>query len=76
MFHMASPDVNQLHLMADKIGVSRRHFQNPSGPLKHPHYDICKSKKYLALSHGAIELRDIELVRRCFPDLRKIIDEN
>lgn len=38
--------------MADKLGVSRRWFQN----LRYPHYDICKSKRALAVKLGAVEI--------------------
>jgi hypothetical protein len=31
-----------------------------------PHYDICKSKKLLAIKNGAIELHDREILRRCY----------
>jgi hypothetical protein len=66
MSHMGSPDVEELHKMADKIGVSRRHFQNHE---LHPHYDICKSKKALALKHGAEEVSDKVLILKCYPGL-------
>ena len=53
MCHMMSCDLDALHEMACKIGVARRHFQNKPG--RTPHYDICKSKRELALKHGALE---------------------
>lgn len=51
MCHMISDDLHELHQMADLIGVSRRWFQNNSVP----HYDICKSKRALAIQFGAVE---------------------
>lgn len=71
MFHMASADLNALHAMADKIGVDRKHFQDDYRGTKmhHPHYDICKEKKALAIRHGAIEIHDKEIIRICFPKL-------
>jgi hypothetical protein len=42
-----------LHAMADRIGVSRRYYQNKG---RTPHYDICLSKKALAIKHGAVEV--------------------
>lgn len=52
MCHMLADSVEDLHLMADKIGVARKWFQND----RYPHYDICKSKRELAISLGAIEI--------------------
>lgn len=70
MSHMATDgDIEELHLMADKIGVSRRWFQNIP---KHPHYDICKSKKQLAIKFGAMEISDREIITRCYPELVKL----
>jgi hypothetical protein len=59
MSHMVADTPEELHAMADKIGVNRKWFQdNPD----HPHYDICQSKKKLAMSFGAIEIYNSELV--------------
>ena len=41
MCHMLADTLDELHAMADRIGVARRHFQTDSSA---PHYDICKSK--------------------------------
>lgn len=71
MFHMASPDVEELHKMADKIGINRKWFQDK--PM-HPHYDICKAKKHLAIQLGAIEVNDREIIKLCYPELRKILN--
>ena len=53
MCHMVADSIDELHEMADLIEVDRRHFQSKNK--RHPHYDICKSKRVLALKHGAIE---------------------
>lgn len=68
MFHLATDDPTQeeLHAMVDKIGVKRKWFQNKGQDAWYPHYDICKSKKALAIKHGAIEVNDRELIRRCY----------
>lgn len=57
MCHMFSPDLEELHAMADRIGVARRWFQDPRTMPKvsWPHYDIAKSKRALAVSLGAVE---------------------
>ena len=59
MSHMVADSLEDLHNMADIIGVNKRHFQNHS---KYPHYDICKSKRDLAIKHGAIEVTTKELI--------------
>ncbi len=60
MCHMMSKDLEALHSMADKIGVSRRWFQNKQG--RAPHYDICKSKRAFAVKLGAVESNRNEIV--------------
>lgn len=70
MFHLVADNLDQLHQMVDKIGISRRWFQNTKSD-GIPHYDICKSKKVLAIQHGAIELNDRQILDRCwksYPD--------
>lgn len=62
MCHMLADSIEDLHAMADKIGVSRRWVQTK----KYPHYDICKAKRALAVKFGAIEID-----RQQFVDLAK-----
>jgi uncharacterized protein DUF4031 len=53
MCHMLADSDEELHAMADRIGVDRRWHQAPprcSGS----HYDIALSKRALALAAGAI----------------------
>lgn len=62
--HMLADNLDELHAMADKIGVQRKWFQNN---LDHPHYDISQNKRQLAVGFGAIQIDDsqlVELVRR------------
>lgn len=64
MCHMIADTIDELHQMADKIGVARRWFQKKSS---HPHYDICKSKRALAIKAGAIEVDRrglVDVIRR------------
>ena len=70
MSHMASPNLDALHKMADAIGVNRKWFQDHK---IHPHYDISKSMKQKAISLGAIEVSDKELINKCYPVLSKFI---
>ena len=54
MFHMVADTDEELHAMADKIGVARRWHQKAGTP--HSHYDICKAKRALAVRLGAVEI--------------------
>jgi hypothetical protein len=45
---------DELHAMADRIGVARRWFQAPP-KASFWHYDIAKSKRALAVAAGAID---------------------
>lgn len=60
MCHMIADSIDELHAMAVQIGV-RKHFQNKPGK---PHYDICLSNKKKALSFGAIEITQKQLIRK------------
>lgn len=56
MCHMIADSEDELHLMADKIGVARKWYQGD-------HYDICLSKRAKAVAAGAVELTLRELAR-------------
>lgn len=58
MCHMLADTEEELHAMADRIGVSRRWHQNQ----RYSHYDICKSKRKLAVSLGAVEISQLRFV--------------
>ncbi len=53
MCHMIADSVAELHAMADRIGIRRQWFQCQGST---PHYDVCKSKRALAVKYGAVEL--------------------
>jgi hypothetical protein len=55
MCHLIADTLAELHAMAARIGVQRRWFQ-PCPPHSFPHYDICQTKKALALAAGAVEV--------------------
>lgn len=59
MCHMLADTLEELHAMADKIGIQRKWFQNHPN---HPHYDICQSKRKLAIQFGATELSSSQLI--------------
>lgn len=54
MCHMVADTDDELHAMADKIGVARRWHQK-AGTYR-SHYDIALSKRALAVQHGAVEI--------------------
>lgn len=60
MCHMIADTTDELRMMAFKIGVALRWFQRTASA---PHFDICKSKRALAVQHGAVEAD-----RRAFVD--------
>lgn len=55
MCHMVADTDQELHAMADQIGVSRRWWQSPEHT-SGSHYDVCQSKKRAAIKAGAIEV--------------------
>lgn len=54
MCHMIADTTEELLAMAKKIGVQKKWIQNKG--TKQEHFDICLSKKKLAIKHGAIEI--------------------
>lgn len=56
MCHMIADTEDELHAMADRIGVARKWFQGD-------HYDICLKMRARAVSFGAVELSRMELGR-------------
>lgn len=55
MCHMLASTDQELHEMANKIGVNRKWWQSPE-KTSGSHYDISLSKKALAIQLGAIEI--------------------
>lgn len=58
MCHMLADSVEELHKMAKRLGLKRAWFQ----PLATPHYDICQSRRRVALSLGAKSVDRFQLV--------------
>lgn len=54
MCHMIADTPEELHAMADRIGVARRWFQEPP-KASFWHYDIALFKRALAVEAGAID---------------------
>ncbi len=61
MCHMVADTREELLEMAARIGVDRRWIQKAG--TSHEHFDICKSKRALAVRHGAIEVSALDLGR-------------
>ncbi len=66
MSHMLADSVEELHAMADTIGIARKHFQRGTKHHDMPHYDICQAKRAMAIEAGAIEIgrRETALLMR------------
>ena len=62
MCHMIADTHDELVSMADAIGVARRWLQHAGTPREH--FDVCLSKKKLALQNGAIEVSVQELAKK------------
>ena len=72
MCHMVADTVEELHRMADRIGVKRRWFQDHNG---RPHYDICRSKRALAITLGAKEIDRRELAALMKKHQQRVLSE-
>jgi alkanesulfonate monooxygenase SsuD/methylene tetrahydromethanopterin reductase-like flavin-dependent oxidoreductase (luciferase family) len=55
MCHMLADTDEELHAMADRIGVARKWWQSPE-KTSGSHYDIALSKKALAIAAGAVAI--------------------
>lgn len=62
MCHMIADSEEELLQMVDKIGVQRRWHQYPD--TVRSHFDICLTKKALAVKHDAVEITSRELVTK------------
>lgn len=51
--HMLASDLDELHAMADRIGLRREWFQ---GHTTFAHYDVQRGKRALAVAAGAVEI--------------------
>ncbi len=54
MSHMIADSLDELHAMADRLGLQRAWFQ-AAPPASFPHYDVSKTKRARAIELGAIE---------------------
>lgn len=66
MCHMIADTRNELHAMADRLGLRREWFQD-CPPHSAPHYDVSQSKRAEALRIGAIDADRyllVEMIKR------------
>ena len=59
MCHMIADTEDELHSMAEKIGMRREWYQADAST---PHYDVSLSRKALAIQAGAVVLERREFV--------------
>lgn len=65
MSHMVADTLDELHAMAQRLGLKRSWFQVSRSGM--PHYDICQTKREQAIRLGAVEIdrrKMVELIRR------------
>ena len=60
MCHMIADTPQELLTMVDRIGVRQKWIQKAG--THREHFDIAKSKRALAVKHGAVEVSMVELV--------------
>lgn len=67
MCHMAADTEQELHAMADKIGVARKWYQGD-------HYDVCLAMRAKAVEFGAKEITWMQLgCKARAADCRKMV---
>jgi hypothetical protein len=62
--HMQADTLEELHAMADRLGLRRSWFQSKPGKPWHDHYDLTVAKRDQALRLGAIPVSAREAARR------------
>lgn len=60
--HMTADTTEELHAMADRLGLRRSYVQDAG--TWGEHYDLIPSKRALAVRYGAVELTSSEMGRR------------
>lgn len=62
--HMQADTLEELHAMADRLGLKRSWFQSKPGKPWHDHYDLTRAKRDLAIRLGAVAVTWREAARR------------
>lgn len=60
MCHMVADTLDELHDMAQRLGLKRQWFQVSRGGM--PHYDVCQTKRAQAVKFGAVEVNRRQMV--------------
>lgn len=60
---MTDGDIEELHAMADRIGLRREWFQDKNP--RYLHYDVQPRLRALAIKNGAVVVESYELIKRC-----------
>lgn len=77
MCHMVADTDEELHEMADRLGLDRKWHQKPG--TEHSHYDICKSKRAQAIRLGAKEIDRrglVDIIQHKRRDLRAMREQS
>ena len=74
MCHMIAHSTEELLDMADKIGVNRKWIQG-AGTYRE-HFDICKTKRALAIKLGAVEASFTDIGRIIIGRKRRLAKES
>ena len=74
MSHMVADTIEELHAMADKIGVDRKWVQRADLGKGWVHYDISIDKRAKAIAAGAVELtmRDLAKMTMAWKQARRL----
>lgn len=72
MCHMLADSQEELLAMATQVGVNHKWIQDKG--TKYEHFDICLTKKKIALAHGAKEIgrREVGLILQYRDSILKI----
>lgn len=58
--HLVADTLEELHQMAETVGLSRGSFQNT----RYPHYDLTEKRRAVAIENGALEVSSREIVAK------------
>ena len=70
---MTDGDLEELHAMAERIGLQRRWFQKKDP--RFPHYDLRESRRNLAIRYGAKAVSGEDMLLACVPSVRERLDK-
>jgi len=62
--HMQADTLEELHAMADRLGLKRSWFQSKPGKPWHDHYDLTRTRRDQAVGFGAVPVTWREAARR------------